>query len=434
MEIITTHKNVDFDALASVMAAKLIYPDALPVLPKAVNPNVKGFLSIHKDIFDTYTFSEIEVSEVQKLIVVDTNNWSRLEGATSSLKNRTDLEIVIWDHHEHGDIRPSSPSCREESGAAITLLIRELKKKRTLITPIQATLFILGLYEDTGNLTFPATTPEDAMAASYLLERKADLNILSTFLMQVYGEKQKEILFEMLKNAATTKINGHSISFNRVEISGHVGNLSAVVNMYRNIVNADAAIGIFVEAERDRVMIIGRSKNEDLNVGKIMRVLGGGGHPAAGSALLKSVNPDTVIETITELIRGDQQGSILVGDIMSFPVFSIVQDSTMEELSKLLVEKGCTGMPVVNTEGNMVGVVSKRDFRKIKKNQQMQSPVKAFMSPNLVTITPEKSVMEAARIMVKYDIGRLPVMRERKIIGIISRSDMMNYFYDMLPD
>lgn len=113
MEIITTHKNVDFDALASVMAAKLIYPDALPVLPKAVNPNVKGFLSI-QDIFDPYTFSEIEMSDVTRLIVVDTNNWSRLEGATSSLKNRSGLEIVIWDHHEPGDIKPSSPSCREE--------------------------------------------------------------------------------------------------------------------------------------------------------------------------------------------------------------------------------------------------------------------------------------------------------------------------------
>lgn len=433
MEIITTHKNVDFDALASVMAAKLIHPDALPVLPKAINPNVKGFLSIHKDIFDPYSFSEIEISEVNRLIIVDTNNWSRLDGSTAPLKNKHDLEVVIWDHHEQGDIKPVS-SCQEEAGATITLLIRELRKKRTLITPIQATLFLLGLYEDTGNLTFPATTAEDAMAASYLLERKADLNILSTFLMQVYGEKQKEILFEMLKNAVTSKINGHSISFNRVEVSGHVGNLSAVVNMYRNIVNADAAIGIFVEAERDRVMIIGRSKNEDLNIGKIMRVLGGGGHPAAGSALMKSVNPDTVIETITELIKGDQQGSILVGDIMSFPVFSILQDSSMEDLSKILVEKGCTGMPVVNGEGHMVGVVSKRDFRKVKKTQQMQSPVKAFMSPNLVTISPEKSVMEAARIMVKYDIGRLPVLQDGKLIGIISRSDMMNYFYDMLPD
>lgn len=433
MDIITTHKNVDFDALASVMAAKLIYPEALPVIPKAVNPNVKGFLSIHKDIFDPYSFSEIDIPDIKKLIVVDTNNWSRLEGSASQLKNRSDIDIEIWDHHEPGDIRPSF-ACQEESGATITLLIRELKRKRTLITPIQATLFLLGLYEDTGNLTFPATTPEDAMAASYLLERKADLNILSTFLMQVYGEKQKEILFEMLKNATSTKINGHTISFNRVEVSGHVGNLSAVVNMYRNIVNADAAIGIFVEAERDRVMIIGRSKNEDLNVGKIMRVLGGGGHPAAGSALLKAVNPDTVIDTITELIRGDQQGSILVGDIMSFPVFSISQESTMDELSRILVEKGCTGMPVVNSDDQMVGVVSKRDFRKVKKTQQMQSPVKAFMSPNLVTISPEKSVMEAARIMVKYDIGRLPVMQEGKLIGIISRSDMMNYFYDMLPD
>jgi len=434
MDIITTHKNVDFDALASVMAAKLIYPDALPVLPKAINPNVKGFLSIHKDIFDSYSFSEIETSDINRLIIVDTNNWSRLDGSTSPLKNKHDLEVIIWDHHEQGDIRPVVSSCQEETGATITLLIRELKRKRTLITPIQATLFLLGLYEDTGNLTFPATTAEDAMSAAYLLERKADLNILSTFLMQVYGEKQKEILFEMLKNAASTKINGHSISFNRVEVSGHVGNLSAVVNMYRNIVNADAAIGVFVEAERDRVMIIGRSKNEDLNIGKIMRVLGGGGHPAAGSALMKSVNPDTVIETITELIKGDQQGSILVGDIMSFPVFSILQDSSMEDLSKILVEKGCTGMPVVNSDGNMVGVVSKRDFRKVKKTQQMQSPVKAFMSPNLVTIAPEKSVMEAARIMVKYDIGRLPVLQDGKLIGIVSRSDMMNYFYDMLPD
>lgn len=434
MDIITTHKNVDFDALASVMAAKLLYPDALPVLPKAINPNVKGFLSIHKDIFDSYSFSEIEISDVNKIIIVDTNNWSRLDGATSSLKNKKGLEVIIWDHHEQGDIRPAS-ACQEETGATITLLIRELKARRTLITPIQATLFLLGLYEDTGNLTFPATTSEDAMSAAYLLERKADLNILSTFLMQVYGEKQKEILFEMLKNASTTKINGHSISFNKVEVSGHVGNLSAVVNMYRNIVNADAAIGVFVEAERDRVMIIGRSKNEDLiNVGKIMRVLGGGGHPAAGSALMKSVNPDTVIDTITELIKGDQQGTILVGDIMSFPVFTILQDATMDELSRILVEKGCTGMPVVNDQGHMVGVVSKRDFRKVKKAQQMQSPVKAFMSPNLVTITPEKSVMEAARIMVKYDIGRLPVLQDNKVIGIVSRSDMMNYFYDMLPD
>ena len=51
MQLVTTHKNTDFDALASVVAATILYPKAIPVLPKIVNPNVKAFLSIHKELF-----------------------------------------------------------------------------------------------------------------------------------------------------------------------------------------------------------------------------------------------------------------------------------------------------------------------------------------------------------------------------------------------
>ena len=49
MQIVTTHKNTDFDGFASVVAATLLYPDAIPVLPKQLNPNVKAFLSLHKE-------------------------------------------------------------------------------------------------------------------------------------------------------------------------------------------------------------------------------------------------------------------------------------------------------------------------------------------------------------------------------------------------
>ena len=72
-------------------------------------------------------------------------------------------------------------------GANITLMIRRLKQEKKILTPIQATLFLAGLYEDTGNLTFPASTAEDAYAAAYLLERKADLNIINSFLRPAYG-------------------------------------------------------------------------------------------------------------------------------------------------------------------------------------------------------------------------------------------------------
>jgi len=51
MEIIVTHKNADFDALASLVAASIVYPEARPIVPKTLNPNVRAFLSIHKDSF-----------------------------------------------------------------------------------------------------------------------------------------------------------------------------------------------------------------------------------------------------------------------------------------------------------------------------------------------------------------------------------------------
>lgn len=432
MQIITTHRNADFDGFASVIAGTILYPDAIPVLPKALNPNVKAFLSIHKDLFKIKSISEIDLDQVNRLIVVDTSKWARLE-SMKSLKDNGDLEIFLWDHHENQcDLKPTW-QCQEKIGANITLMIREIKKQKILLTPIQATLFLIGLYEDTGSLSFPSTTSEDAYAAGYLLENKADLNILATFLQPAYGEKQKNILFEMLKTAPRTKIDTFTVSINIMHIAGHVSNLSLVVNMYRDILNVDAAFGIFVHNDHEKCIVIGRSSVEDINVGSIMRSMGGGGHPGAGSTMVKAVNPNALQDWLLELLKGNQQASVLISDLMSYPVFSVSSDTPMSEVADLLKEKGCTGLPVVDNE-RLVGVISRRDFKKIRKGSQLKAPVKAFMNTRNITIGPDKSPMEAARIMIKHDIGRLPVVKDDKIIGIMSRSDAMLYFYDLLPD
>ena len=220
MDIITTHKGSDFDALASLVAATLVYPGASPVLPASINGNLKAFLSIHKDLFDFYAPGDINADRVKRLIVVDTHSWERLEGL-DSLRGKEDLEIIVWDHHTEGDMKASEAHIAE-TGATVTLLVNEIKNRRILITPIQATLFLMGLYEDTGNMTFPSTLPEDAYAAGFLLDRRADLNILSTFLRQAYGKKQKDILFEMIQKAERQEVGGFSISISRMEIEGRV--------------------------------------------------------------------------------------------------------------------------------------------------------------------------------------------------------------------
>jgi nanoRNase/pAp phosphatase (c-di-AMP/oligoRNAs hydrolase) len=433
-QIITTHKNADFDAFASLVAATLIYPGAVAAIPRTVNPNVRAFISIHKDIFDCVDRWRIETGKVTRLIVVDTADWARL-GPIAKLNQRSDLEVLVWDHHAGGDI-DAAWTCQEAVGATITRLVRHLKALQKRITPIQATLFLAGLYEDTGHLSFSSCTAEDAYAAGWLLDRKADLALVSKFLRPAYGEKQRDVLFEMLKNDNRLKLNGYSVSISRIHIDGHVGNLALVVRMYREIVNVDAAFGLFVSEEkngRQKCMIIGRSDHEGLDVGTLMKSMGGGGHPGAGSAMLKGVNSEVAEQMIIDLIKGNQQSSVQISDMMSFPVYTVSADRSMAEVAKMLRQRGCTGLPVVDG-GSLVGIISRRDFKKMRKQAQLRAPVRAFMSSRVVSIGPGKSPIQAAKTMVRHDIGRLPVVEDGRIIGIITRSDVMTYFYDLLPD
>jgi nanoRNase/pAp phosphatase (c-di-AMP/oligoRNAs hydrolase) len=432
VDVIVTHKNTDFDAAASTFAARLVYPGAVPVLPTGLNPNVKQFLSIHKDVFPWKKPREIPWEEVRRLVVVDTNDWKRLEGV--KIGEGPGPEIHLWDHH----LSPATIEAAWEHsvavGATTTLFARRLEEENIPISPIQATLFLAGIYEDTGNLTFPSTTPVDAQAVAYLLRRKADVEIVNTFLRPAYGPRQKDVLFGMLQAAERTKLNGYTVSVNHCEIQGHLPGLALVVEMYRDIVNVDAAFGIFTEAGKDRAMVIGRSAVDELDVGAVMRAMGGGGHPGAGSVLVKKgAVPERIRAHLLELIETSQRAAVSIGDLMSFPVHTVSEDTPMTEAARVLRDKGCTGLPVVRGE-ELVGVISRRDFKKFRDNGKKDPPVKAFMSRDVQTISPDRSVVHAARVMVKNDIGRLPVLENGRLIGILTRTDTMRYYYDLLPD
>jgi nanoRNase/pAp phosphatase (c-di-AMP/oligoRNAs hydrolase) len=383
-------------------------------------------------MFEFPRVDQVDLSDTESLVVVDTNAWRRLD-CLDELSEKKNLTIDLWDHHpDDGDLKPDW-ACIEPVGANITLMLRALKERRTLLTPIQATLFLIGLYEDTGSLTFPSSCAEDAYCAGYLLDRKADLSLVGHFLNPAYGQRQKDVLFELLKSARRSKVNGYRIAMGKLTVHGHVDNLAMVVHMYMNIANVDAAFGLFQSGAQNKCMVIGRAASEGLDVGGIMRRLGGGGHPAAGSAVLKGVNPDAIEEMIVALIAGNQQSSVKVSDLMSFPVFTVAADTSMAAAGKLLREKGCTGLPVVKDD-RLVGILSRRDFKRLRKGSQLKSPVKAFMSSRIKTIRAGENPLRAAHIMIKYDIGRLPVVDNDRIIGIVTRTDTMRYFYDLLPD
>ena len=432
MEIITTHKNVDFDALASAFAASLLYKDAQVVIPKSINPNVRAFLALHKDLFPYNVPEEIETSNITSLVVVDAQSWSRIDGKLD-IRDNPGINIHLWDHHtKTGDFK-TSWSCVEKVGAASTLLVNRIKKDKTDISPIEATLFLSGIYEDTGSMSFPSTTADDARAVAFLLDQRGDLSMVKNFLRPAYGPKQKDVLFEMLRKAEREKLNGHTISFSAMEIEGHVPRLSLVVDMYQDILNVDVAFGIFRDRKKDRCLVIGRSTGETVDMAVIMRHLGGGGHPNAGSALLRKTGLDDTRKWIVKLLQGSHSVSVQISDLMSYPVFSVSTDMPMREVGLLLRDRGCTGFPVTDDQ-KVVGIISRRDFKKIRKDKQINAPVKAFMSTKVHSIGPRNSVTDAVKIMVREDIGRLPVIENDRLIGLVTRSDTMRYYYNLLPD
>ena len=433
MLIATTHKNTDFDALASVIAATLLYPGCIGVVPKMTNKNVEQFLSTHKTAFNLVLPNEIDPDKVEKLIVVDTDQWHRLD-RMEKLRDKEGLEIDLWDHHMtgRGNIEPTW-AIREHIGSTVTLLVREMKKRGTKLNPLDSTVMLIGLYEDTGHLSFPSTTSEDAMAAAFLLENKADLNVANFFLNPPYEETQKEILFEMMKATEKQIINGHPVGFNFVTLDKKVPNLAAVVSIYRKIVNVDALFVIF--HNDDTNTIIGRSGVEKIHVGEAMLALGGGGHAGAGSATVKSkkYSVEKIRETITEVLTASKCETASISDIMSFPVISVPPTTNMREVQAIMAREKIRGVLV--TEGDdIVGITVLWDFKRIKKQQHWDSPVKAFMARDIITITPKTSPTMAARLMIEKDVGYLPVVQNKKVIGIVTRTDILTYSYDLLPD
>ena len=432
MEIITTHKNVDFDALASVFAASLLYRDAQAVLPKSINQNARAFLALHKDLFPYVGPGEILMGDVTRLVVVDAQSWTRLDGNINPLAE-PDMDIHLWDHHTRTGAFKASWSCVENVGAATTLLVNQIEKDQISLSPIEATLFLAGIYEDTGNMSFPSTTARDARAVAFLMDQGGDLSMVKNFLRPAYGPKQKDVLFDMLKNAQREKLDGHTVSLSIMEIEGHVPGLSLVVDMYQDILNVDMAFGIFWERKKDTCLVIGRSTGETADMGAVMRHLGGGGHPNAASALLHKTGPDDARKWIMEFLEGSNSVMVQISDLMSYPVLTVSPDKPMKEVALLLRERGCSGFPVTNGR-QVVGIISRRDFKKIRKDKQIEAPVKAFMSTKVRTIGPKNSVMDAVKIMVKEDIGRLPVIENNHLIGLVTRSDTMRYYYNLLPD
>lgn len=133
---------------------------------------------------------------------------------------------------------------------------------------------------------------------------------------------------------------------------------------------------------------------------------------------------------MTALYRNSAAGP-LVSDVMSSPVVSIAPDTLLHEAERIMEEKNFHAL-VVEEDGLLAGLMVLWDLKKLTLRKQRNHPVKAFMQRDVRTIAPNATVREAAHMMVREDIGHLPVVEEGKVVGIITRTDIVKYLYGMM--
>jgi CBS domain-containing protein len=114
---------------------------------------------------------------------------------------------------------------------------------------------------------------------------------------------------------------------------------------------------------------------------------------------------------------------IPVKDVMTTNVVSFREDTPVEEIALTLTSKRITGGPVVAPDGQVVGIVSETDVFS-KKGKVARD----IMSQHVITVSPDTGIDEAAKLLVGERIRRVPVVKRGKMVGLLSRSDVLDFF------
>ncbi len=427
MIVVTTHTNTDFDALASLVAASFLYPGAIRATPDHVQPAVREFLAVHWDLLQLRSCRSIDLAAVERLIITDTSSWNRLD-AMGELAQRDRLSTVIWDHHLAPGTIVADEEHREEVGATVTLLLERIAAADIAFSPMHATLFLLGIYDDTGFLSFPGTTARDARMASFLLENGADLHVVSAYLDKALDERHLELFGKMLVDSEQVTVGSRKLGVCVHDAEKGLNMLPDVVGAYKTMKGLDAAFGIFPLTPQ-KTVVIGRGTPRLFDVGALVRRLGGGGHPGAGSATVGAPLAE-VRGRVVDLLRQTAVQETVVQSLMSAGQETLPPTTTVRQAVAILRESGRRGLLVVDDQEQVLGSFGDEQAVKIKKERQLDQPVTAMMRRQVRSVRPDQPLREAMQLIGETDLGFLPVVSEGRLIGEITRAALILEMYE----
>jgi tRNA nucleotidyltransferase (CCA-adding enzyme) len=425
MRIIVGHTNMDLDCLGSIVIARRLFPGSRAIASKLIHPIARNLFNLYGDYLDLMPLGELDGETVDEMVVVDTRSLDRVKEYLKTISHFP-ASIEIYDHHaeDSSDI-PGAVVHDGTAGANTTLLGLEAMRRGITLEPEEATIALTGIYADTGNFTHENVTMDDFSVAGYLIGQKASLPLVRTFLQTLKGESQITLFHELLNRLTYQTIHGHFILTCYMEMPRQVGGLAAIVEKVFEVENPDAIFAVFFFARENDALIIARSRKGMIDVALILTTFGGGGHSQASSALVKNAPGKKTLHALQAYLRAMLAPAVTAGSIMTTDVVTMPDSLSLRDASLLLEREDRTGAPVVSATGEIRGFLSLRDIMKGRRAEQMGAPVRSYMTRNVITATRATPLREIEDFFFSHTIFYLPVVEDKKVIGLVTRSDYL---------
>lgn len=432
--LITCHSNADFDALAAMCAAALIYGPCDVLFPGTQEANLQTFYQELKErpgAAPGCTFLDDRVPDFSKygrLVAVDTRRRSRLRHVWPLLDN-PGTRIEVWDHHPETSDDVHAHVCHAEiCGAVTTLLIEEIQKLNIAVPRETATVLGLGIYSDTGSFSFSSVTQRDFAAAGWLLGRGMDINIISEKKAFSMTKEHIRALNALLESAQTYHINGADVVLAEATLDSYLDDFAFLAHKMMEMEKFDILFAI--GRMDDRIQIVARSRSHAVNVGAVCSAFGGGGHAYAASASVRDKTLSEVRDGILTQLYLQEEGEKTARDYMSQPAIGIEEGHTIAEADELMLHFGLKTMPVfAPMTRRCTGLIDSQITQKAIAHGLAGAPLTDYMRRNLKTLPVTATLRDITTVIVGARQRLVPIVSGgSSVVGVVSRTDLINIF------
>jgi tRNA nucleotidyltransferase (CCA-adding enzyme) len=431
-QVIATHGNTDFDAFGAMLAARMLYPEAV-VAVATLNRNVRDFYRLHAEELGAMAeTSRLELDAIRRLIVVEVTSASRL-GELEAVALDPEVEKVLFDHHaEHElpDWVAADAAVLSTDGALTTTLVGILAERELLPPPLVATAFALGIHEDTGSLTYASTTQRDVDALSWCFRHGARQDLVNEYLHTPLAPAERSLLQHLLDALEPIDSPEDDVYLASLSWPEYVEGVSNLAHKIMDLTDARALV-LLVEMD-ERVFAVVRSRTERIDAAVVAATLGGGGHAQAASAISRE-SLAVARERALDALRTTRSSAPLARDVMSTPARTVQPESTVRDAMTLCQRHGQSGVFVV-ADGRLAGSISREDLDKAIGHDLSHAPVRGIMTSRVTSAHEDASLAELRSLVTSAEDGRVAVLRDEELVGVVSRADLLRALEGVAPE